>query len=116
MSLTSRIERLRKQVEEIAAQEEADIRLAVEFGAGSKDPNATTSTGLLFDVNQLVDQLLLTSSTILAEGIPPDRYRDLAFDMARKIEKLDDWLSRGGKLPDGWRKKQSDRFGMLKVG
>ena len=112
MSLETRIESLRKRVEAMAEQEENDLRLAIQFG-GSKDndPNATTASALLFDVNQALDQLLLMSSSILSEGVPENRYREAIFDMARKIEKLDDWFSQGGRLPEIWRKKQAGRFG-----
>lgn len=104
--LENRIATLEQRMKTMAEQAEKEMRMAIEFGeAKGADPNATTALSLLFNVNETLDELLLMASSIISEGIPEDRHREVAFEIARKVEKLDDWLSAGGQLPACWQRR-----------
>ena len=100
-----RIAKLKERLERIGKQAETDNFLALKLAeAGSNQDPIRTQAVQLYNVDDAADQLLLLSSSILSGDIPEDRAKQVMWDIAKQIERLDDWLTAGGRLPQTWMK------------
>jgi hypothetical protein len=60
------------------------------------DPNETLKQTI-----RLADRVLLNETP---EGEPIEDYEEIAYELAEKIEALDEWLTKGGFLPRRWKR------------
>lgn len=56
-----------------------------------------------YDQDAALEALQIIASSVIVGEVPDENLRLALYELASRIESLDDWMSAGGKLPGQWR-------------